>query len=130
MGDDDRCQVATAQGAGEHGGVRSKDPAEPVGVLTLLTGNGVLAAAEEQDCLRVGVAKVDLPRAAGNRNPSVDPKLRVRVGPDPPIALTPLRSMSVGLHSPVGEPTVDDHLYRGIFRKRLAQRPTRVLFLW
>src|SRR2546427_10211152 len=103
-GDDDRCQVATAQGAGEHGGVRSRDPAEPVGVLTSLTGNGVLAAAEEQDCLRIGVAKVDLPRGAGNRNPSVASKLRIRVGPDTPIALAPLRSMSARLHSPVWEP--------------------------
>src|SRR3989442_2143529 len=127
VGDDDRCQFATAPGAGEHRGVGTSHPAEPVGVLTSLTGNGVLGAAEEQDCLRVGVAKVDLARGAGNRNPSIAPKLRIRVGPDPPIALAPLRSMSAGLHSPVGETAVDDHLHRVIFPKRLAQRPARVL---
>src|SRR2546428_4843643 len=67
VGDDDRCQVATAQGAGEHGGVRSRDPAEPVGVLTSLTGNGVVAAAEAQGCLRIWGAEVGLPRGPLNR---------------------------------------------------------------
>ena len=127
MSDHDLCQVATAHWAGEHREVRFRDPAEPVGVLTSLTGNGVLTAAEKQDRLRIGVVKVDLRGGAGNRDPSVAPKLGVRVGPGPPVTVAPLWSVCAVLHAPVSEPTVDDHLHGRVFTKRLAQRSPRVL---
>jgi hypothetical protein len=103
-----------------------RDPTEPVGVLTSLTGDYVLAAAEKQDRLGVWVAKVDLPGGAGDSDPPIDPELRIRVGAEPPIPTPSLWSVGAGSDSPVREPAVDDHLDHRVFPKRAAQRPMRV----
>ncbi|MBI2161732.1 MAG: hypothetical protein HYU25_15390 [Candidatus Rokubacteria bacterium] len=126
MGDDDLRQIAPAQRAREHAGARIRDPTEPVGVLTSLTGDDVLAAAEKQDRLGVRVAKVDVPLGAGDSDPSIDPELCIRVGAESPIPTPSLWLVGAGSDSPVREPAVDDHLDRRIFLKRAAQRPTRV----
>ena len=103
-----------------------RDPTESVGVLTPLTGDGVLATAEKQDRLGVWLAKVDLPGGAGDSDPSIDPELCLRVGAEPPIPTPSLWSVGVSSDSPLREPAVDDHLDRRVFPKRAAQRPTRL----
>jgi len=64
MGDDERRQVVLANRATEHSMIHTWDPAEPIRVLTRLTGDDVLAAAEKQDRLGIGIEKVDAPRGA------------------------------------------------------------------
>ena len=103
-----------------------RDPTEPEGVLTSLTGDYVLAAAEKQDRLGVWVAEVDLPGGAGKGDPSINPELCIRVGAEPPIPAPSLWSVGAGSDSPVREPAVDDHLHRRVFPERAAQRPARV----
>lgn len=103
-----------------------RDPTESESVLTSLTGDYVLAAAEKQDRLCVWLAKVDLPGGAGDSDPSIDPELGIRVGAEPPIPTPSLWSVGAGSDSPVREPAVDDHLDRRVFPERAAQRPTRV----
>lgn len=103
-----------------------RDPTESERVLTSLTGDDVLAAAEKQDRLCVWLAKVDLPGGAGDSDPSIDPELGIRVGAEPPIPTPSLWSVGAGSDSPVREPAVDDHLDRRVFPKPAAQRPARL----
>src|SRR3990167_8915787 len=102
------------------------DPTESERVLTSLTGDDVLAAAEKQDRLGVWLAKVDLPGGARDSDPSIAPELGIRVGAEPPIPTPSLWSVGVSPDSPLREPAVDDHLDRRVFPKRAAQRPTRL----
>jgi hypothetical protein len=103
-----------------------RDPTESERVLTSLTGDDVLAAAEKQDRLGVWLAKVDLPGGARDSDPSIAPELGIRVGTEPPIPTPSLWSVGVSPDSPLREPAVDDHLDRRVFPKRAAQRPTRL----
>src|SRR2546430_16040073 len=60
--------------------LRTRYPTEPVRVLTSLAGDDVLAAAQEQNGLRIRIVEVDLRRRARNRDPAVDLQLGVEIG--------------------------------------------------
>src|SRR4030095_7390372 len=74
-GRDHRGQIAAAPRARKPRGIRARDPADPVRVLALLTGHGMLATAEEQDRLPREVPKIDLAGGAGHRDPSLAAQL-------------------------------------------------------
>src|SRR4029450_2875904 len=87
----------------------------------------VLAAATEQDRLRVGIVEVDPGRRARHRDPSIDLQLGVGIGTNASIALASLWSGRPAPGPALLEPTIDDHLDSRVVSEGVAQRPTRVL---
>lgn len=88
----------------------------------------MVAATEKQDCPGIGVEKVDLPRGAGNDDPSTGPQFFVHVGPEPPILTALFRFVSAGSDSSVREPAIENHLHLRVLAERVAERLAQVQF--
>jgi hypothetical protein len=88
----------------------------------------MVAATEKQDCLGIGVEKVDFLRGAGNDDPSTGPQFCVHVGPEPPISAALVGFVSVGSDSSVDEPAIENHLHLRVVAKRVAERLAQVQF--
>jgi len=88
----------------------------------------MVAATEKQDCLGIGVEKVDLLRGAGNDDPSTGPQFCVHVGPEPAVPAALFGFASVDSDSSVDEPAIENHLYLRVVAKRGAERLAQVQF--
>src|SRR2546428_6837369 len=71
-------------------------------------------------------SKVDVPRAAGNDDPSPGLELRVHVGPASTIPAASLGSVDVASGSSVLESAIRDHTHVRLIAERMAERPAQV----
>src|SRR5262249_60485922 len=120
-------ELAAAERTRKHAGLRGRDPAEGVGVLTSRAGHDVLAATQEEDGLRIRIVEVDRLGRAGHRDPAVDLQLGVALEPYPTVTAAPVGTVGAVPGAPILEPPVDDHFDRRVIREGVPQRPTHIM---
>jgi len=126
VGEDGGRQIVAAKWAAEHIGIRARNPAELIGVLTLLAGDDVMATTEKQDRLCLRVEEVDVRQGTVDHDPPPGLEFRVHVGALPPIGAASLQSVTVGYGPSLSGPAIGDHAHvRGV-AESVAERPAQL----